>query len=142
MSRWNKSKPDFNILIGQTLIRVEGLEDGSEEVIFTTNKGNRYIMYHEQDCCESVAIEDIHGDVESLIGSKITHAEEVTNSEDYPDGVEKPKDDGWGDDSFTWTYYYIRTEAGSISIRWYGSSNGHYSERVDFIWDNNPLEAS
>ena len=115
----------FSELIGKTLANVENV--GNEEIIFTTVGGEKYKLYHSQDCCESVTVEDICGDLQDLIGSPILKASEDTNSETNPEGV-KPE----YQDSFTWTFYNIATAKGHVTIRWYGESNGYYSESVDF----------
>lgn len=77
-------------------------------------------MYHRQDCCETVYIEDISGNKD-------------LNGAIFYEVIEKECDrDGMGyDESFTWTFYTIRTSKGYLDIRWYGASNGYYSESVD-----------
>lgn len=115
----------FAELVGKTILDIQGLEKGSDEVVFVCSDGSNYKMYHSQDCCETVDIDDVIGDVKDLIGSEIVIAEENSNSEGNP----KEK----YDDSFTWTFYKLATKKGYVDIRWYGSSNGYYSERVDFV---------
>ena len=113
---------EFEDLLGKTLVSIDKTED---ELIFTTTEGEVFKSYHNQNCCEYVYIEDIEGDLEDLIGSPILHAEEVTNTEDTFGMIEYPS-------SFTWTFYKLATMKGYVTIRWYGESNGYYSESVDF----------
>lgn len=61
-------------LIGKTLKSIV-VNDRKDEITFECVTGEKYLMYHYQDCCESVSIEEIHGDLESLIGSEIVMAE-------------------------------------------------------------------
>lgn len=123
MSYYYDGRVDFSDLKGKTLISTDGLRCGSEEVDFTTACGKKYRMYHSQDCCERVRIEDVSGDWQCLIGSPIELAYEETNRVDDP--PEYP-------DSFTWTFYRLATANGYVVIRWLGESNGYYSESVDF----------
>lgn len=81
-------------------------------------------MHHHQSCCENVRIEDVNGDWDCLIGSPVTMAYEASSS-DCGTTCEY-------EESYTWTFYHIGTVKGVVSIRWYGSSNGYYSESVDF----------
>lgn len=71
---------------------------------------------------------DIVGDREDVIGTPILLAEEVTHENDNPEDIKVPE----YQDSFTWTFYKLSTIKGSITIRWYGESNGYYSESVEF----------
>lgn len=113
----------FEGLLGATLTSVENNED---EMVFTLDNGEKYKLYHNQDCCESVSIEDIVGDLSDLVGSPLTMAEEVSNHDD------PPSSDDYMPESYTWTYYKLATVKGYVTVRWFGSSNGYYSESVDF----------
>ena len=111
-------------LVGKTLVKVEQV--GDQEILFTTNEGKRYSLYHWQGCCESVTIEDIVGDLADLVGEPILIAEEVT-SRDEQESAKTLRQE-----SFTWTFYKFATRKGYVDIRWFGESNGYYSEAVYF----------
>jgi hypothetical protein len=119
-------------LIGKTLTEIK-INDDKDMVEFFCETGETYSMYHSQGCCESVEIEDICGELDNLIGSPILKASEDTNSEDNPEGVDKETIKY--QESFTWTFYNIATIKGHVTIRWYGKSNGYYSEEVSFQRD-------
>lgn len=104
-------------LIGQVVVSIE---KGEDRLDFTTSDGSRYRMYHEQDCCECVVLEDIIGDLDDLLDTPILLAEETTNYEEAKY------------ESTTWTFYKFSTVKGDVTLRWNGSSNGYYSESVDF----------
>ena len=108
-------------LIGKTIARIEQMD--TESLIFNLSDGTRYQMWHSQDCCESVYIESIVGDLDDLVGSPILKAEVRTSDENPLDGYSE---------SHTWTFYALATIKGYVDIRWYGSSNGYYSESVQF----------
>lgn len=80
MSRWDGDT--IEVLKDKTLTSVE--QRGNDEIYFTDTEGNVYKMYHSQNCCENVSIESIVGDLNDLVDSPITLAEEVTkdNPED------------------------------------------------------------
>lgn len=113
----------FSDLVGK---RLRDVRVGDDKITFEMADGARYLMHHDQDCCESVYVESIDGDLRDLVGEEIVVAEERSSSGE-PD---KPLS-SW-DDSYTWTFYTLRTVKASVTIRWYGSSNGYYSESVDF----------
>lgn len=112
----------FSDLEGKT---IHSIKQSKEEIVFECVGGYTYKMYHNQDCCESVYIEDIDGNLQELVGEKVITAYESTNQD-------LPAIDPRYDDSYTWTFYTIRTNKDSLTIRWYGTSNGYYSESVDF----------
>lgn len=117
-------------LVGKTLTEIN---NNGDELIFTVDDGTQYKMYHAQDCCEGVSIEDINGDLADLIGSPILSAEEVSNYEPVTEKDKKQTEEANEYGSCTWTFYKIASIKGYVDIRWFGSSNGYYSESVDFI---------
>jgi len=121
---------DVNIseMVGQTFVKVEHAVD--EFLRFQTADGIIYEFYHNQDCCENVSIEDINGDLTDLEMSPLLLAEESESSSyDGADNPAHPPKDKY-DDSYTWTFYKFATIKGYVDVRWYGSSNGYYSESV------------
>lgn len=110
-------------LIGVTFDAVRQID--ADTLRFERADGRDFQFYHSQDCCESVYIESITGDLQDLVGSPILVAEEVSG--------ETPADfDPANEESYTWTFYKFATIKGYVDVRWFGASNGYYSESVDF----------
>jgi hypothetical protein len=114
----------FSDLQGRTLTAADVRND---EIVFVGDDGRVWRLFHVQDCCESVTVDDVTGDTADLLGTPIMLAEERT-SNNPDDGPMK----SWSGDSCTWTFYELRTVKGSLTIRWFGESNGYYSEAVEF----------
>lgn len=113
---------DFKELLGKTLVFVYVRKNKGDDFIeFFCSDGSKYKMRHYRDCCEEVYIEDINGDINDIIGNPITLAEEVIKPE-CADEINQ-----------TYTFYKLATIKGYVDIRWYGTSNGYYSETVDFL---------
>lgn len=125
---------EFNSLEGLIITNIQlnytsdisNWDMNSDAILFETNDNRKFKLGHYQSCCESVGIEEIHGEVEDLLNSPILLAEEVIS---YSEPAEE---DSW-DESTTWSFYKLSTIKGSVTIRWHGSSNGYYSETVDFV---------
>ena len=120
-----------------TNITLPAEEDPQDMILFECKDGSAYLMYHEQDCCEDVVIDDINGDLDCLIGHYLAMAD-VAISDERKDLDRGPRGDWWepGMDEYgthTWTFYRFATVRGYVDIRWYGESNGYYSESVDFV---------
>lgn len=120
------SHKNISELKGKIITKIDKIDD--DELIFHCQTGEVYKMYHEQQCCELVTIEDITGDLEDLIGSPVLVAEELSNDDYVPDDHQF-----YEGESYTWTFYKIATIKGYVDIRWFGTSNGYYSEYANFI---------
>lgn len=115
----------FSNLLGKIITRIS-LSETKDKITFTCDMGGEYIysyeMYHQQDCCESVYLESITGDLDDLIGQPILLAEESSNNDTIT---------GQESESWTWTFYKLATIKGYVDLRWLGESNGYYSESVN-----------
>ena len=131
MGMYWDNRVDISELIGKTITEIEGCHAYSDTIKFRCSDGSEYVMYHNQDCCEDVSVEEVFGDVRNLIGFPIVMAECVAETGN-------PKD--IYDDSCTWTFYKLATIMGYVTIRWYGSSNGCYSEEVDLVRVKEPAK--
>lgn len=125
---------EYNVikeLQGKTFTKVEKNDEHLENDIITFHKStsnefkeDSVLMFHERDCCESVWIESIVGDLSDLENTPILLAEEVVSRSTLEE------DEANGGDTSTYTFYKLRTIKGSVDIRWVGTSNGYYSETV------------
>jgi hypothetical protein len=112
-------KMNIGNMVGKVFTSVT--QDGYEMVF--ANETERFRFFHYQDCCESVHVEDIVGDLSDLVGEPMLMAEEVSGEapvgfdEEYHDVVE-------------WTFYKFATRKGYVDVRWLGESNGYYSTSV------------
>lgn len=131
MSLWKREwEPvNFSDLVGKTVRAIFNAKEGSEEIVFKCSDGSIYKMYHEQDCCEGVWLESIDGDIMNLVNTPIVMAEVVSETSEEENCT--PPCEDWCD-SWTWTFYKLATAKGYVTLRWFGSSNGYYSEEVDF----------
>lgn len=106
---------------GKVISKVDG-KIGDDDLRITFDDGSRLHFMHYQDCCECVFIEDVDIDLTDLVGSRIVNIEEACKCSHECDY----------DDSTTWTFYKIQTTTQCATIRWCGTSNGYYSEAVDW----------
>ena len=70
-----KDRVDFSLLKGRVC---SGVESTDYEIIFYLEDNLKLVMQHDQDCCESVYVESIVGDLKDIVGEEILIAEEVT----------------------------------------------------------------
>lgn len=116
---------------GETVVKIDNLKEGGFDVKFICASGKVFRMFHEQECCEDVEIEEIHGNVEDLIDSPIITA---YRSLSEPPSCKKPENfrDFWNGGYCRWTFFIFRTMKGTVTVRWYGESNGYYAVDATF----------
>ena len=116
----------FESLKGKTFKNII-INDSRTNISFITEDNEWYTLNHKQECCESVYLEDVDNDINELIGSKILLAELRTNTSD----IHKGERDFDTYSSRTWSFYTIGNINTTCVIRWFGASNGCYSEEAE-----------
>ena len=107
----------FASLVGHTITGIKGAENGSDQITIETDKGT-FSLYRSQECCEDVTVEDIAGEPWLLVGQKVLAAYKTTSDEPSRS------------DETTWSFYHIRTNLETVTLRWLGVSNGYYGTEV------------
>lgn len=116
---WNTDNCDLNEIVGKTPVEIVN-DTHLDQIRFKMSDGSQYVMLHCQECCENVSVEDIAGDLNDLLNTPITVAQERSNKTSNMYGDQR------------WTFYELQGARGYATIRWYGSSNGYYGTSVDF----------
>ena len=117
-----RDRIEIEQLVGETLTYVD-TDENNDEIMLTTASGKIIKIFHEQDCCESVHIEDTEGNWHELIGKVIVEATNESTSEGEPPNEYS--------ESWTRTTLTFKVDDATVISRWIGESNGYYSESVD-----------
>ena len=117
----------FKTLANKKIVDVRGLTRGSDYISILFADGDAIKFYHSQKCCESVEVDDVYGCEDDLIDAILYDIELVQSNDRRKDKY---------DESYTWSFYKFRTSKGYVDVRWYGCSNGYYSEAVDVEYFN------
>lgn len=113
-------------LLHKTITKSEQIDD--DQIKFYLSDGAVVTLQHDQDCCESVRIVDVDGDINNLVG--YVHEAEVITNDNFQPKMTEGDDDLYYDDAVLWTFYKIGTENEFVNIRWLGTSNGYYGIEV------------
>lgn len=127
--RLKGAKPDpkqtekmSELLLGKTIVQLEGAFTGSKLVVFHLDDGVRVRMRPDENWDTSISLEDVAGDIEDLIGT-VTLSEVIINDQSNRHGKE------------AWTFYRLATKAGLVVFRWYGVAGAYYSVDVNIELD-------
>jgi hypothetical protein len=115
-----RNRVRFDVLVGEVLDAVD-IDREENQILLTTRSGRKFLVYHEQDCCEKVQIVGQDGSFDKLIGKPIVEARDIA-VDTTEEGI---------DDSQTTTTLVFRVDDQTVISRWVGDSNGYYSESVD-----------
>jgi hypothetical protein len=114
---------EMSELIGKTFSSVKKVNSDTIQMVCSDDK---YTLTYIPDCCADCSITDVAGDLNDLVNSPIVMSEMVYSGDTITGEEDKYS-------SFTWTFVKLATVKGYVTITWYGSSNGYYSETPSLI---------
>lgn len=112
---------EFHELLNKVFTSVYKKDDSLHFI----NDTEHYCFTHIRSCCETVFIESLVGNTKDLENSPILVAE-----------MTKGVNPGVAE---TWSFYKFATNKGWVDVRWFGESNGNYSEEA-FLYKVLPYE--
>lgn len=121
------------MLNGREYSRILGATHDNDSMTILVPEGE-FLFHHRQDCCESVRIVAISGDI-----PETGHIISCVESDQKPEWCEKaPLDFG----SHTWTVFTFQVlsdgKNSTFTIVWLGESNGYYTENVSLDFSSRP----
>jgi len=72
---------NFSDMVGKV---IDSIEQGHDRIIFYFADGTAAESLHMQDCCESVVVDRIEGDIAAVVGIPVIEADETSDSENKP----------------------------------------------------------
>lgn len=114
---------DENILGAKVL----SINYADSELKITTDKGV-FCMFHSEDCCENVWLEEGLDEIHGLIGKTILSFEERSYTQSEPD-----EDEYYS----SWHLYTVTHTGGYLDLCWRGHGKVYYSHSVRFIQSTN-----
>ena len=123
---------ELSEIVGQEIINIYCIHKNcssseTDSINFVTKKGE-YSLTHNQECCESVWLESVDGNLNDAIGDTVISFELETN-------VVKPEpvdEYCYVAEYGMWSFYKLTTSKNMFTIRFMGESNGYYSVCVEF----------
>jgi len=106
---------EINFLVGKTCSSVQVFFDEENNVIFFNTPEGTLSMRHNQECCETVFVKQIDGDLNDLVDTPILSAYRETKGIGYNESDYVKKAD-------LWTFYRFQTAKGPVTISWHGTS--------------------
>ena len=119
--------------------KIESVEAGNDEIIFSFAGNEQLKLNLEGDCCSSSFFVETP-DLQNLVGENLLSLEEVSSSLDEAtqllEAEEREKLCKYSD-SLLYYGLLIRTDKQSTTLEWRNSSNGYYSGSLGFSFRNN-----